>query len=346
MNDRAVPAIVKAEIPSLAMQEDELVRVMQNSVYPGAQIESIKLVLGYCRAMQLDPMTKPVHIVPMDVKTKDANNKDTYTKRDVIMPGIELYRTKAARSGEYAGCSEPEFGPSVKLAFKSKQWVDNGNGGRSEKWVDGEIEYPEFCKVTVRRIVEGREVEFTAVEYWIENYATAGRDSTAPNAMWKKRPRGQLAKCTEAQALRKAFPEVGAVPTVEEMEGRTLGDEPVIIDAARVAMPRETAAPTAQPASTGARAEGDTAAGQGAQEPPAKSGEVLPPEKKAEPSNGSGAKPASSSQIAMIRTKAKQATITEQEIAKRFHLAEGADPLAGITTDQGNEILSWLRNPS
>ena len=39
--------------------------------------------------------------------------------------------------------------------------------------------------------------------------------------MWAKRPFGQLSKCAEAQALRKAFPDTtGSQPTAEEMEGR------------------------------------------------------------------------------------------------------------------------------
>jgi hypothetical protein len=42
--------------------------------------------------------------------------------------------------------------------------------------------------------------------------------------MWFKRSYGQLAKCTEAQALRKAFPEFGAQPTADEMEGKTLNE--------------------------------------------------------------------------------------------------------------------------
>ena len=43
--------------------------------------------------------------------------------------------------------------------------------------------------------------------------------------MWKKRVYGQLAKCTEAQALRKAWPEVGQEPTAEEMEGKYFTSE-------------------------------------------------------------------------------------------------------------------------
>lgn len=40
------------------------------------------------------------------------------------------------------------------------------------------------------------------------------------NAMWKKRPYGQIEKCAEAMALRRAFPEVGDATTSDELAGR------------------------------------------------------------------------------------------------------------------------------
>lgn len=180
---------------------------LKNSIYPGAKDESVMMALDYCRARQLDPLMKPVHIVPMSVKDT-ATNRNEF--RDVVMPGIGLYRIQADRSGDYAGAKEPEFGEDV---------VRQLNGV--------EMTFPQWCKYTVyKRMPSGEIVEFSAREYWIENYATGGRDTTSPNAMWKKRPYGQLAKCAEAQALRKAWPEIGQQPTAEEMEGKAfdLGD--------------------------------------------------------------------------------------------------------------------------
>lgn len=200
---------------SLALKEEELVSVLSNSVYPGAQLESIKMVMNYCTAAQLDPLQKPVHIVPMSVKVKGRDGqRDRYEWRDVIMPGIGLYRIQAARGNRLAGIDEPEFGPMV----------DFPAGGPNFK-------VPEWCRVTVYRMVEGQPRAFTALEFWSENYATAGRDTEEPNAMWRRRSRGQIAKCAEAQALRKAFPEIGAQPTAEEMEGRSFDDLTDINDA-------------------------------------------------------------------------------------------------------------------
>jgi phage recombination protein Bet len=204
--------VVKTQpaLPALQMSEQELMSVLQNSLYPGAQESSIKMVIGYCKASGLDPMQKPVHIVPMYVK----EGKNGGSMRDVVMPGIGLYRTQAARSGCYAGMTEPEFGEDV-----------------TETLAGTEITYPRWCKITIKRqMPDGAIAEFTAKEFWKENYATASKDTVAPNAMWRRRPYAQLSKCSEAQALRKAFPEIGAAPTAEEMEGKPLAYEGETID--------------------------------------------------------------------------------------------------------------------
>jgi phage recombination protein Bet len=210
---------------SINETESRMIDVMRGSLYPGAKPESISMVLGYCKARSLDPMRKPVHIVPMWVK-------DPVTKQgsmqDVVLPGIALYRIEAARTGEYAGKTEPVFGPTIETTL----------GGVK-------VSFPEWCSITLYRMVNGQRCEFAAREYWLENYATAGKDSEAPNAMWRKRAFGQLAKCAEAQALRMAFPEAtGGEPTAEEMEGKESGPRHVENLAAAPAP-----APAARPAS-------------------------------------------------------------------------------------------------
>lgn len=213
----------------VAQTEEELILVLQNSLYPGAQIGSVQMVLGYCQAAGLDPMQKPVHIVPMwDSKQGGM--------RDVIMPGVNLYRTQASRTGRFAGMSEPEFGPMIEDTL----------GGQT-------IRYPEWCKVVVKRQLDnGTIAEFSATEYWIENYAVKGgkEKSIAPNAMWAKRPRGQISKCAEAQALRKAFPECGSQPTAEEMEGKQMNQEIDITPQFKHVMSQDWVASVAECATT------------------------------------------------------------------------------------------------
>jgi phage recombination protein Bet len=202
---------------ALALPEAELLSVLKSSLYPGAADASIKMVLGYCKAAGLDPMQKPVHIVPMWDGKAGA-------MRDVVMPGVNLYRIQASRSGQFAGMSEPEFGPDATATLSGQTVV-----------------YPEWCRVTVRRLMSnGATAEFTAREFWMENYAVKGgkEKSVAPNAMWSKRPRGQIAKCAAAQALRIAFPEIASAPTADEMEGKALHHDdtaqPVVMPRANV----------------------------------------------------------------------------------------------------------------
>ncbi|MBY0436900.1 MAG: phage recombination protein Bet, partial [Burkholderiales bacterium] len=183
---------------------------------------SIAMAVEYCKAANLDVMQKPVHIVPMwDGKSKRM--------RDVIMPGIGLYRIMAARTGQFAGMSEPEYGPDVTETI----------GGVS-------VTYPAWCKIVVRRqLASGLVAEFPAIERWKECYAIKGgpEKSIAPNAMWFKRAYGQLAKCAEASALRKAFPEFGAAPTAEEMLGKSFDEDDAPAAAPTVAMPQSRSQP-------------------------------------------------------------------------------------------------------
>lgn len=171
---------------------------LQNSVFPGAKDESILLAVDYCKARKLDILKKPCHIVPMQVTLsgqRDSNGYDKKIWRDVIMPGIYEQRITAFRTGQMAGQDEPVFGNTV--AFKG-------------------IDVPEWCRVTVYRFINGERCAFSHTEYFSEACSTT-RDGEL-NSVWGKRPRGQLAKCAEAGALRKAFPdELGGVITAEEV---------------------------------------------------------------------------------------------------------------------------------
>lgn len=197
----------------LADTDSNIYYTLKNSIYPGAKDESIGMVLAYCNAKKYDPIAKPVHIVPMSVKNSQTGS---YEYRDVLMPGIASYRIDADRTGLYLGISEPEYGPTI-----------------TERLGDIEISYPEWCKMTVEKYnpTSGKSSFFSAKEYWKENYATRGKNEITPNAMWAKRPFGQIAKCTEAQALRKAFSDVlGVHPTFEEMEGKEPKDIVSVVD--------------------------------------------------------------------------------------------------------------------
>lgn len=165
---------------------------LQNSVFPGAKDESILLAVDYCKARKLDILKKPCHIVPMSVTDAKTGNKNW---RDVIMPGIYEQRITAFRTGQMAGQDEPVFGDTV--TFRG-------------------IEAPEWCRVTVYRFINNERCAFSHTEYFCEACATTKEGK--PNSMWSKRPRGQLAKCAEAGALRKAFPdELGGVITADEV---------------------------------------------------------------------------------------------------------------------------------
>ena len=186
-------------------------RVIVDQLYPTARsVEAIMMALAYCNRRKLDIFKKPVHIVPM---WSSALNRMVET----VWPGIAEIRTTASRTGEYAGIDAVEFGPMMEVSFTGQ--VGRGNNAET---VTKKVRFPEWASVVVYRVVHGTRCAYHAKVFWEETYATIGK-SDVPNDMWAKRPRGQLDKCVEAAALRKAFPEeLGNTYAAEEMEGRTI----------------------------------------------------------------------------------------------------------------------------
>jgi phage recombination protein Bet len=178
------------------------VKALVEAIFPNAQsAESVILALSYCRARNLDPFKRNVHIVPIWDKQRRC-------LVDTIWPGIGELRTTAFRTGEYAGRDDAAYGPDVVQKV-----------GRVD------LKFPQWCQVTVYRMVKGQRMAFSGPKvYWLETYSTAARDDDSPNEMWATRTYGQIEKCAEAAALRAAFPEeIGTDYISDEIRGSERG---------------------------------------------------------------------------------------------------------------------------
>ncbi len=115
-----------------------------------------------------------------------------FTKRGgryTPITSIDFMRTRAAESGEMAGSDDAMYA------------VDEGLR-------------PIAATVSVYRMTEGQRFAYTATARWSEYCPAAGQ-----NHMWLKMPHTMLAKCAEALALRKAFPQqLAGLYAREEME--------------------------------------------------------------------------------------------------------------------------------
>jgi len=168
-----------------------------------------------CVRTGLDPFAKQVYLVGRwDGRAQSMK----YT----IQTGIDGYRLIAERTGAYAGSDE--------------SWVEGANG------------LPTSATVSVYKVIERVRCAFTATAHWSE-YCQTTKDGR-PMGLWAKMPHRMLAKCAEALALRKAFPQdLAGVYTAEEMsqadseprESAPAAIESRVIDATVVTADVETA---------------------------------------------------------------------------------------------------------
>jgi len=203
-------------------------KALVEAVFPSAtSTNSVVLALAYCKARNLDPMKKMVHIVPMWQKKRQLPNGQWEKGKmvDTVWPSIAELRVTAFRTGQYTGKDEIEFGPTEKRTFSvefEKTSEETGEVTTTKKEIT--IEFPLWGRVTVYRLIgNGHTGRFVGPKlHWLEEYGRQ-RNTDMPNDMWARRPFDQFEKVVEAAALRCAFPEeIGNDYAAEEMDGKVI----------------------------------------------------------------------------------------------------------------------------
>lgn len=181
-------AMVRASDVSVALRpqyDDVQMNVLRDSVCRDHSEPEIALFLEYCRVRGFAPFSRMIY------STIRTNNRGVRSQTFQI--GIDGMRSQAETNGKYAG----QLGPF---------WCD-GDGNWRDIWLSDDP--PFAAKVGVLR--SDFKEPIWAIAKWTEY-------KPAEDWMWKKMPSNQLAKCAEALALRKAFPEkLAGVYSEEEM---------------------------------------------------------------------------------------------------------------------------------
>lgn len=187
-------ALRKEETPVPEWTQDQK-DLIKRTVARGATDDELALLLYTAKRLGLDLLTRQMHFSKRRVWNQEKN---AYDEVGVIQIGIDGFRAQAERTGKYAGQDPPvyEFSGDLLVA----------------------------ATVSIYRKDFPRPIAATA--YYEEYVQTAFDKKTnerRPNSMWAKMPRMMLAKCAEALALRKAFPQdLSGLYTEEEVE--VIGD--------------------------------------------------------------------------------------------------------------------------
>jgi phage recombination protein Bet len=206
------------------LSEDEIA-ILKAKYAAGASDAEFAVFIRVCERTGLDPFTEQIRFLKRKKRDENGQWVDTFS----IQIGIDGARLIATRTGQYRGQTPVE-------------WCDK-DGNWRDVWLWNTP--PKAARVGVHR--SGFIEPLYAIAHFGE-YVQKNRQGQAIR-MWAAMPAGQLAKCAEALALRKAFPqELAGLYTTDEM-AQALNDDPPDEPRRRPARAPSQSASTSAPAS-------------------------------------------------------------------------------------------------
>jgi phage recombination protein Bet len=176
---------------SLALWTPEQTQLISTTIAPGCSGDELRLFAYACQRTGLDPFSKQIYAIKRGGKM-------------TIQAGIDGLRSIAERTGQLDGSETLWCGDDG-------QWTDVWLGSKP----------PAAAKTTIWR--KGASHPFTGVARFA--------DYNAGQGLWSKMGATMIAKCSEALALRKAFPaDLSGVYSTDEMEQAEM--QPVTVTAA------------------------------------------------------------------------------------------------------------------
>lgn len=183
----------KVEPQQVSMFSQDQIDLIKRDICKGATNDELKKFLWECQRTRLDPFARQIY----SIQRREKRGDQWITTRSTQV-SIDGFRLVAQRSGEYSGQLGPEW------CGQDGEWRD--------VWLSKDP--PAAARVAVLR--KDFEKPCWGVARF-DAYAQKTRDGH-PTAMWAKMADVMLAKCAEALALRKAFPqELSGLYTSDEM---------------------------------------------------------------------------------------------------------------------------------